>query len=220
MDDIEIKGDTDKVDLTNAELLEMIKIMQKKIQELEQKTQKQTINSNNNNNNTNNTNTNSNNVTNNNQTINQTINIVGFGKEDISKLDKKEIFRCLKSGFCYPTEMTMYINFNENFPENHNIQIPNVRENNVRYYDGKSWNTVTFNDFYNDMIDQRMGYYQGIKSNGDVIYVKLPSATKAVLEQIDDLENIDSEKHKLIKQKLRNKIIDKRDITKISKIKG
>ena len=71
-------------------------------------------------------------IINNDQTINETINnqinnnqtiIIGFGKEDFTKLDPVEVFKCLKAGFNYPTEFVMYVNFNKDLPENHNIHI-------------------------------------------------------------------------------------------------
>lgn len=143
---------------------------------------------------------------------NQTINIVGFGKEDTSKLNKNEVFRCLKSGLCYPTEMTIYVNFNKDFPENHNIRLSNVRDSNIKYYDGEDWNTIQYDDFYDNMVERQMLYVSQIKENKDIVYERLPPITKKILEKIEDLENIDAGKYKQIKQKFRNKIIDKRDL--------
>lgn len=153
------------------------------------------------------------NINNNNQvTNNQTINIVGFGKEDLSKLSKNEVFRCLKSGLCFPTEMTIYVNFNKDFPENHNIQLSNVRDSNIKFYDGEDWNTILYDDFYDNMVERQMTYVNEIKENKDVVYERLPPITKKILEKIEDLENIDANKYKKIKQKFRNRIIDKRGL--------
>lgn len=154
-----------------------------------------------------------NSVVNNNQiNNNQTINIVGFGKEDMTKLNKNEVFRCLRSGFCYPSEMTIYVNFNKDFPENHNIQLNNVRDNGIKYYDGEDWNTIQYDEFYDNIVERQMTYVSEIKENKDIVYEKLPPAAKVVLDKIEDLETLDPDKYKKIKQKLRNKIIDKRSV--------
>jgi len=198
---------------TKEDLLEIIKTLQQKMEkEIKTLRDELTITSSGTNNITNNIN--KGNIYNGNVTINntnQTINMVGFGKEDLSKLSRNEIFKCLQAGYYYPTQMTLYVNFNKDFPENHNIQVNNVRDSNIRFYDGENWNTIRCEDFFDDLVVHRLDYVNKMKETNDIIYTKLKDCYKDALNNIDKLET-NSEKYKEMKQHFRNKIIDKRNI--------
>lgn len=83
--------------ISKRELIKMVLKMRAELEEIEKKIQ--TLRSNVDTTNVNNGNVNNGtvNITNNNKTqINNQINIIGFEKEDILKLDRNEIFRCLR----------------------------------------------------------------------------------------------------------------------------
>lgn len=161
-------------------------------------------------------NTQNNQITNNTQIINnnnnQTINIVAFGKENFDNLNKNEVFRCLKGGFRYPIYMTTYVNFNKDFPENHNIQLSNIKNDDFKIFDGTKWISVHNDDFYDDVVDRQMIIVNQLKDTNNEIYKLLPDATKRVLDKIECLEKIDPGKYKELKQELRSKVIENRDV--------
>jgi len=161
----------------------------------------------------NNTNTvNNSNIVNNNQTINQTINIVGFGQEDHSKLNKSKILKCLTAGRNYPADMTLYVNFNKDFPENHNIQIPNINSGTIVKYDGYKWSTQIFDEFYDEMISTQLDYYENIKEENDIIYQKLNERVKQHIDKAQNLSETDPKFYKLSKKKFKHAMNDNRSI--------
>jgi len=196
---------------TKKEMLEMVRIIQQEIKDLRNKSTNSTCTTkitNNINNNQINNNLINNGIINN---INQTINIVGFGKEDLTKLDVQEIFKCLKAGYYYPNEMTFHINFNKDYPENHNIQLTNVRDSYIKYFDGMIWKVTSFDDFFENMIDHRMNFVSKIKEKNHTLYSGLNNKIKEVLTNINDLEPT-SLKYKEMKNEFRHKIIEKRPV--------
>jgi len=186
---------------------EIIKQLQMQIDELKNQIKDVTNVTNNINNTTNTTNTT------NTANINQTINIIAFGQEDITKYNKSDIFKCLMAGYYYPVELTMYINFNEKYPENHSILLNNVRDSNIKYHNGNEMVTKKYDDFFDDIIDRGMSFYNDIKEKQDNLYNHLPKRTRTVIENLETMD-INHQKYKEIKQNARNKIIDKRYITK------
>jgi CTP:phosphocholine cytidylyltransferase-like protein len=59
----------------------------------------------------------------NNGTLNNNIILVGYGKEDMSKIYHKEILKGLQNGFYSTVKLTDTIHFNPKYPEYHNIYI-------------------------------------------------------------------------------------------------
>jgi len=100
------------------------------------------INSNNNNNNTNN------------------IILVNYGKEDISKIDLKEIIRVLHAGFYSSVQLTKLIHFNPKYPENHNIYISNMKNRYGMKYENNKWNLVHKDDLINEIYEDKKDYIE------------------------------------------------------------
>ncbi|CAH6421531.1 Hypothetical protein KVN_LOCUS343 [uncultured virus] len=67
------------------------------------------------------------------------IQLVAYGKEDYDKLTEKEYRIIINKGFKSVQEMVKSLHFNKNRPENHNIYISNIRDNNIMIYDGNKW---------------------------------------------------------------------------------
>jgi hypothetical protein len=88
-----------------------------------------------------NNNINSNNINSNN--ITQNINIVAYGKEDITGLLTNKDFRnIMRRGMRSIPELVQRIHFDEKVPENHNVYISNLRNQYVLMYDGKKWRLI------------------------------------------------------------------------------
>ena len=65
-----------------------------------------------------------NNKTINNGTINNIV-LIGYGKEDLAKIDRQDILKSLKKGFYSTLELTEAVHFNPKYPEYHNGIIRN-----------------------------------------------------------------------------------------------
>jgi hypothetical protein len=73
----------------------------------------------------------------NNGTINN-INIIQFGKEDLSKIDNKEFFEALtEMGYKIPAKMVEKIHINDKYPEYKNIYISDINRGKAMVHDGK-----------------------------------------------------------------------------------
>jgi hypothetical protein len=73
----------------------------------------------------------------NNGTINNNI-IIGFGKEDLSKIDNKEFFEALtQMGYKIPAKMVEKIHINDKYPEYKNIYISDINRGKAMVHDGK-----------------------------------------------------------------------------------
>jgi hypothetical protein len=92
--------------------------------------------------------------TNNTQNIVQNISLVAFGKEDLSKIDIKEIIKNI-NGFETPRNLTKHIHFNDKYPENKNVYITNLRSKHGQYYDGGKWCTMSKEDLVEKIYDKK-----------------------------------------------------------------
>jgi len=149
-------------DSENNELLILIKDMQSQINKLTNgNTLHGNMTANNNNNNTiSNVNNVNNNVNNNNNTMNITINVVPFGKEDISKIDKTDLLKVFKSGFNSALQLTETTHFNPKYPEFHNVYISNMKNKYAMTYDGSDWSLVMKDELIDKMYDKKRDYIE------------------------------------------------------------
>lgn len=120
-------------------------------------------NTNNNSNNNNVTNSNNtvtnNNVTNNNNVINNNYNvIVPHGHEDLSKLTDRDILNALAKGYRSVFEIIRTIHFNDKFPENQNIYIPNRRQKFVLVSNGEFWELKNLDDHLHDLYEWKIEF--------------------------------------------------------------
>ena len=82
------------------------------------------------------------------------IKILAYNNTDISHLTDKDYVKILKRGTnCIP-KLLEAIHFNPKKPENHNIYIPNIKNNYVMMWDGSNWNlhnrNVVLDEMYED----------------------------------------------------------------------
>lgn len=136
-----------------------------------------------NNNNTNNTNNTTNNGAINNGIVNSgsinsgnTINIVQFGKEDISKCNLIEMMNVyLKStGGNIFANMLKYLNFNPKYPQNFNILMTDLARENVKIHNGKKFVTKKFKTVKNDILNVLSGHINHMCGN----YIENPKIKK------------------------------------------
>jgi hypothetical protein len=100
-----------------------------------------------------------NNNNNNNINIDNSKNLylVGYNKEDISKIDKKILIKAL-GGYKTPSEMTKLIHFNENHPEYHNVYIPKINERYGMIYKDGIWKLMDKDELAEDIFENKKSY--------------------------------------------------------------
>ena len=156
-----------------------------------------------------------NNTTNNTQNINNGIvthvNLIGYGKEDLSKIDKKEILKAIQFGYDSTIKLTETMHFNPKHPEYHNIYITNIKDKYAMMFDGKDWNLTMKDKLINKIYDDKKNY---IEENIDEFIDSLSASRKKALERWlvsdDDDERINKVKNeiKLLLYNKRNLIVD------------
>lgn len=83
------------------------------------------------------------------------IKIVAYGKEDMSKITKREWKNLLCKRYRSIEELTDMVHFSKNKPENHNIYIPNIKSRYIMVYDGKKWNLKDRTNVLDDLYDEK-----------------------------------------------------------------
>lgn len=107
------------------------------------------------------------NITNNNYTNsninNGTINniyLVGYGKEDMNKIDRSDLLKVFGTGFNSPLSLTETMHFNPKYPEFHNVYIPSMKDKYAMIYDGSEWTMVTKEYLIDKIYDNKRDYIE------------------------------------------------------------
>jgi hypothetical protein len=126
------------------------------------------------------------------------INLIGYGKEDLSKIDKNEIIKAIQHGFDSTIKLTDTLHFNPKHPEYQNIYITNVKDNYAMMYDGKDWKPTMKDELINKIYDDKKNY---IEENIDELIDSLSLSRKKALERWlatdDDDEQINKVKNEI-----------------------
>jgi hypothetical protein len=153
-------------------------------------------------------NNNNNNMTNNGNIIVTNINLVGYGQEDISKINKSDILKALQNGFNSSIKLTETLHFDPNHPEHHNVYITNVKDKYAMMFDGKDWNLTTKEDLINKIYDDKKNY---IEENMDEYIGSMSISRKRALERW--LETDDTDDRILqIKEQIKLLLYNKREV--------
>jgi hypothetical protein len=140
------------------------------------------------------------------------INLIGYGNEDMSKIDKKEIIKAMQQGFKSTIKLTEALHFNPKYPEYHNVYISNMKDKYAMMFDGKDWNLTMKDELINKIYDDKKNY---IEENLDDFVDSLTEPRKKALdrwlETDDEDEKISKIKNeiKLLLYNKRNFIVDK-----------
>ena len=131
-------------------------------------------------------------------TMNVTVNVVPFGKEDISKIDKNDLLQVFRSGFNSALRLTETTHFNPKYPEYHNVYISNMKNKYAMTFDGADWALVMKDELIDKMYDNKRDY---IEENMDEFYNSLlPSQINALHRWL----NVDDD-HQYV-QKVKNEM--------------
>ncbi|VBB19028.1 hypothetical protein YASMINEVIRUS_1560 [Yasminevirus sp. GU-2018] len=164
-------------------------------------------------------NTNSNNT---NNGIVANINLIGYGKEDISKIDRKELIKILQHGFNSTIKLTEAVHFNPKHPEYHNVYITNMKDKYAMMFDGKDWTLTTKDDLISKIYDDKKNY---IEENMDEFIDSLTVSRKNALDRWlatdDEDEKITQIKNeiKMLLYNKRNVVLEKRTDDKKKPVK-
>lgn len=121
-----------------------------------------------------------NNLINNGTFINNNINLVAYGREDMTKLDKNEIIKILRKGYDSTLRLTETLHFNPNYPEYHNIYITNMKDKYAMMFDGKMWALTIKEDLINRIYDDKKTY---IEENIEDFIESLSNSQKKALDR-------------------------------------
>ena len=183
-----IKKEDDKEKKGTLERLIRLEEENKKCQEDNKKLQKEVesmkkiINNTQGRTNTNNTTNNINEVNLHVGDVNNVANIilVGYGQEDISKIDKNDLIKALQNGFNSTVKLTEAIHFNPKYPEYQNVYISNMKDKYAMTYDGKDWNLTIKEDLINKIYDDKKNY---IEENLEDFIASLSTSRKNALDR-------------------------------------
>ena len=105
-----------------------------------------------------------NNTTNNNCNINNgTVNnyyLVGYGKEDMSKVDHSDLLKGMRLGFNSTLNLIDSVHFNPKYPEFHNVYISSMKNKYAMMYDGNAWTLVMKDDLIDKLYDDKRNYIE------------------------------------------------------------
>ena len=73
--------------------------------------------------------------------------IYGIGFEDYSYLKKRDVLNFMKYPKTFLKKIMKLIHFNDRYPKNQNIRLPNLKNNDYKIYNGDSWESVPKRDF-------------------------------------------------------------------------
>lgn len=151
----------------------------------------------------------SNNINNsiNNNTIVAQMNLVGYGLEDMSKIDKNEMVKILQKGFKSAIGLTETLHFNPKYPEYHNIYISNIKDKYAMMYDGKNWELTMKEDLINKIYDDKKNY---IEDNIEEFLDSLSPSRRKALERWLETDESDNKISK-IKEEIKLLLYNKRD---------
>ena len=136
------------------------------------------------------------------------INLIGYGKEDMSKIDKKDIIKAIQSGFNSTIRLTETLHFNPKHPEYHNVYITNAKDKYAMMFDGKDWNLTMKNELINKIYDDKKNY---IEENFDEFIDSLSLSRKKALERWLKTDN-DDERINKIKNEIKLLLYNKRNL--------
>jgi hypothetical protein len=128
-----------------------------------------------------------NNGTINNNNNNLNVILVGYGKEDMSKINKNDMLKILQYGYDSTLHLTNRVHFNPELPEYNNIYISNMKDKFAMMFDGKDWILTMKEDLIQKIYDDKRSY---IETNLDDFVNSLTkdriNALKRWLDTADD----------------------------------
>ena len=86
--------------------------------------------------------------------------LVGYGKEDLSKVDHNDLLKGMRMGFNSTQKLIDTIHFNPKYPEFHNVYISSMKNKYAMMYDGTTWALVMKDDLIDKLYDDKRNYIE------------------------------------------------------------
>ena len=122
--------------------------------------------------------------------------IIGFGKEDISKLTDDDKYHILNERGINPIESLIeWSHFNSKIPEQRNIKYPNLHSKYAEIHDGTHWFKQLTNIVVNELLDNHTDNLNQLVKKYNKNY-KIKKSVTNILDQFSDFcsnENIDND---------------------------
>ena len=147
-------------------------------------------------------------------TVNNII-LVGYGKEDLSRIDRNDVIKALHNGFNSSVKLTETLHFNPKYPEYHNVYISNMKDKYAMTYDGNDWNLTIKENLINKIYDDKKNY---IEDNLDDFVDSLSASRKKALDRWLETDD-DDEKISKIKNEIKLLLYNKRNLVEPNKNK-
>jgi hypothetical protein len=143
--------------------------------------------------------------------VNNNIILTGYGKEDLSKIDKSDILKALSAGYNSTTRLAEAVHFNPKYPEYHNVYITNKKDKYAMMFDGITWNLTGKEDLINRIYEDKKNY---IEENLEDFIESLSASKRNALERwlATDEKNEGDEKIKKIKDDIKLLLYNKQNI--------
>ena len=151
----------------------------------------------------------------NNGTVNGVVNntnimLVGYGNEDMTKIDQNDILKAFHEGFFSSTALTKSVHFNPKYPEYHNVFISNIKDRYaMMYIDGK-WKLILKTDLINQLYEDKKAY---IEENLEDFIRSLPESRKRALHKWLEMDD-EEQKIKDIKESIKLLLYNERYVIK------
>lgn len=134
--------------------------------------------------------------------------LVGYGKEDLSRINKIDLATGMKEGFYSSVKLLDTIHFNPDYPEYHNVYISSMKNKYAMLYDGTNW-TLVMKEYLIDKIYMDKRNY--IEENLDDFLDSLTTSQRNALNRWMNTED-DHAKIKEIKSMIKLLLYNKRNI--------
>jgi hypothetical protein len=133
----------------------------------------------------------------NNNVVNN-VTLVGYGNEDISKIDKQDMLKVLRNGYNSTIKLTETLHFNPKYPEYHNIYISNIKDKYAMMYDGNIWTLTMKEELINKIYDDKKNYIEeNLEDFVDSLSTSRKNALARWLETDDDDRKISEIKNNI-----------------------
>lgn len=132
--------------------------------------------------------------------------LVGYGKEDLDRIDKKDLLKGMRSGFNSTLNLIDAVHFNPKYPEFHNVYISSMKNKYAMMYDGNDWTLVMKDYLIDKLYDDKRDF---IDENLDEF---LESLTPSQQRALNRWLNVDDDHHyvKKIKNDIKLMLYNKR----------
>jgi hypothetical protein len=156
-----------------------------------------------------------NNTTNNNNGTINNINIVQFGREDISSLTKEEVRKILyERGIDGLLASLEVIHFNDRLPQYKNLRLTNLNSKYIDVHNGKTWIKDDKEKIINETLENHTYNLQMLCENNNS--KKIKNSVKNIIDDFSNINNImTDEKNTSDNKKLIKKMNTKKDEVKL-----